>query len=112
MCIRDSFRIELLSAALTVPIMFLSYNFIQETKNTVQNEILVNRNLRRLLWVGIPTLNLFLIGLYRRYMNTHKYEEVLKTRYQNEIRRMKAIKKQSEATQNQSPVPEKPTPNK
>jgi len=86
---RGTFRLELISALLTVPVGYAAYKYKQATSAHVKDLPKVNKYLKRLFLFGIPSINLFLLAFYRRYFYKHHYEDQLTLKYIQEIRALK-----------------------
>jgi len=84
-----TFRLELISALLTIPVGYTAYRYKQATSNHVKDLAKVNKYLKGLFLVGIPSINLFLLAFYRRYFYKHHYEDQLTLKYIKEIRALK-----------------------
>jgi len=96
----DTFRIEVFSGLITFPLLYLAAKYKQEMNKSIKDVPKVNRYLKRLFFFGIPSVNVFLFAIYRRYFYTSAYEAPLKLKYNKEIRDFKKIlpKEQKEAS--------------
>ena len=88
-----TFRMELLSGFVTLPVGYLTYKYKSEMNKSIKDITKVNRYLKLLFLVGVPSINLFLVSFYRRYFYKHQYEDQLKLRYVREIRDVKKSEK-------------------
>jgi len=85
----NTFRVEVLSGLVTFPMCYLAFRYRQEMKKTIKDVPKVNKYLKLLFLFGIPSVNIFLFAIYRRYFYISSYEAPLKLKYSKEIRQFK-----------------------
>lgn len=80
------FQLQGLAVILTIPMGYLAFSFYREFKKPGHNPKIIQKGLARLMFVGIPTFNLFLFNVYGRYMHNLPCEKPLMIKYSQELR--------------------------
>lgn len=87
----DCFILELSVIPFLIPLGYYFYLFTRE-KAKANRDILKMKSIWvKMLFFGVPAMNLYCVNIYRRYFVKHNFEGLLGKKYYNEI---KAFKKQ------------------
>ena len=92
----NTFKMETKSTLLTLPVSYFGYKFYLEHAKLMKYIPAYNKALLKLVIIGLPSLNYYLVTIYRRYFYKHPYEAELKLKYNEELRLMRKVQNNME----------------